>query len=88
MTEFFHALEARAQKLGSLLCVGLDPEPEALGAENCNKAGLLAFCKRIVLATSSVTLIYKPNSAFFERFVRTVSLYNHIFRRGQKEWTL
>ena len=68
MKAFFVQLEERAQKIGSLLCVGLDPEPDALGAENCNKAGLIAFCTRIVLATSDVTLIYKPNSAFFERF--------------------
>lgn len=68
MTAFFPKLEERAKKIGSLLCVGLDPEPDALGAENCNKAGLLAFCKRIVSATSDFTLLYKPNSAFFERF--------------------
>jgi len=69
MKGFFDLLESRAQDIGSLLCVGLDPEQAALGDENCNKAGLISFCKRIVEATSHVTLIYKPNSAFFERFV-------------------
>lgn len=66
---FFRKLSDRAQSLNSLLCVGLDPEPEALGTNNCNKAGLLKFCKDIIDPTSHVTLLYKPNSAFFERFV-------------------
>ena len=66
---FFELLDERAKKIGSLLCVGLDPEPAALGESNCNRAGLVEFCKRIVKETSHVTLIYKPNSAFFERFV-------------------
>ncbi len=69
MVTFFRLLDERAKLIDSLLCVGLDPEPSALGENNCNKDGLISFCKRIVEATSHVTLIYKPNSAFFERFV-------------------
>ena len=65
---FFVKLSARAKAIDSLLCVGLDPEPEALGTGNCNKAGLMDFCKRIIEPTASLTLVYKPNSAFFERF--------------------
>lgn len=68
-TGFFSKLSERASILNSLLCVGLDPEPDALGPSNCNKEGLLRFCKAIIDPTSHVTLLYKPNSAFFERFV-------------------
>lgn len=67
---FFDAVSARAKELDSLLCIGLDPEPSALGAGNCSKTGLLEFCKRIIEPTSHITLMYKPNSAFFEQFVR------------------
>lgn len=68
MRSFFPILSERASRIDSLLCVGLDPEPEALGKENCNKQGLINFCKRIIDPTSELTLVYKPNSAFFERF--------------------
>ena len=73
MVSFFRLLDERAKRIESLLCVGLDPEPSALGESNCNREGLVQFCKRIVEATSHVTLLYKPNSAFFERFVCNLS---------------
>lgn len=69
---FFHKLAARAAEVDSLLCVGLDPHQSELG-NDCNAAGLRAFCGRIIEATSGVALAYKPNSAFFEAFgVRTI----------------
>ena len=68
MRSFFTNLSDRAHAIDSLLCIGLDPEPDALGKENCNKQGLINFCKRIIDPTSDITLVYKPNSAFFERF--------------------
>jgi hypothetical protein len=68
-SSFFTNLTARYKEINSLLCVGLDPEPDALGKGNQNKEGLITFCKRIIDPTSHLTLIYKPNSAFFERFV-------------------
>ncbi len=71
MGQFFEELGKRATEIGSLLCVGLDPEADALGAANCNREGLFNYCKRIIDATYHVTLLFKPNSAFFERFVRT-----------------
>ncbi|MGC6494336.1 MAG: orotidine-5'-phosphate decarboxylase [Myxococcota bacterium] len=61
---FCDRLDARARETGSLLCVGLDPHtadlPEPTGA------AALAFCRRLVQATSDVALAYKPNAAFFE----------------------
>lgn len=68
---FFEKLAARAAEIDSLLCVGLDPHESELG-HDCDAAGLRAFCRRIIEATSGVALAYKPNSAFFEAFgVRT-----------------
>ncbi len=46
----------------SLVCVGLDPDP-ALMPE---KVGVLAFCREIIEATSSLVCAYKLNLAFFE----------------------
>src|ERR1035437_4422962 len=59
--------EARA-RTGSCLCLGLDPEPSRLPAACTGVEGLLAFCLRIVEATSDLVCAYKPNAAFFERF--------------------
>ena len=56
---FFARLDARARAIDSPLCVGLDPRvpPEKIVEE----------CRRIIDATSSLALCYKPNSAFFEQ---------------------
>lgn len=66
-TGFFDKLAARADKIDSLLCVGLDPHAQDLNGEN-NAAGAKAFCLRLIKATSSVALAFKPNAAFFESF--------------------
>jgi hypothetical protein len=87
MSKFFDILTERARRIDSLLCVGLDPEPDALGADECNKNGLIDYCKRIIDPTSDLTLIYKPNSAFFERFVCVqIFVFTDSFFREVKEW--
>lgn len=48
--------------------VGLDPHAAELGDGNNNAAGAKAFCLRIIEATSTVAVAYKPNAAFFEAF--------------------
>jgi uridine monophosphate synthetase len=63
---FFDALEARAKEVGSLLCIGLDPHPEDLSAQNAPAA--LAYCQRIIEETADIVLAYKPNAAFFELY--------------------
>jgi orotidine-5'-phosphate decarboxylase len=75
---FFKQLSQRATDLGSLLCVGLDPEPNALANSGDIRSDLFDFCKRIVDATYHVTLLYKPNSAFFERFVSISPMHQSI----------
>lgn len=64
---FFDKLATRAENIDSLLCVGLDPHELELG-ESKNAAGAKAFCLKLIEATSSVALAYKPNVAFFEAF--------------------
>lgn len=64
---FFDMLAARAEKIDSLLCVGLDPHEKQLGDE-VTANGAKNFSLRLIEATSEVALAYKPNSAFFERF--------------------
>ena len=61
---FFSRLEARARKLDSLLCVGLDPHPADLEADTASAAR--DFCLRLIAATSDLALAFKPNAAFFE----------------------
>ncbi len=58
MSHFFEDLAARAHALDTALCVGLDPRGplDAILDEN----------RRIIDATASVALCYKPNIAFYE----------------------
>jgi len=50
---------SRANK--SLLCVGLDPDPQKLPVDN-----VLEFNKAIIDATADLVCAYKPNLAFYE----------------------
>lgn len=66
---FYQKITKRSTELKSLLCVGLDPEWEKLPASiRSSDKSLFAFCKEIVDATHDITVAYKPNIAFFERF--------------------
>jgi orotidine-5'-phosphate decarboxylase len=56
---------ARAQHArGSLLCVGLDPDPAKL-PRDLKGDPLYAFNRRIIDATADVTAAYKPQIAFY-----------------------
>jgi orotidine-5'-phosphate decarboxylase len=65
---FIERLHAR-WAAATLLCVGLDPEPERLPVsarqENVEQT-LLAFNTAIVEATADLVCAYKPNIAFYE----------------------
>ena len=66
---FFSRLEASARRNQSLLCVGLDPEPEKLPEPLRGlPAGeaIVQFNRAIVEATSNLVACYKPNFAFYE----------------------
>ncbi len=59
---FMEKLTSAARKNRSLLCVGLDPDPELMPA----KVGVFEFNKAIIDATSDLVCAYKPNFAFYE----------------------
>jgi orotidine 5'-phosphate decarboxylase subfamily 2 len=57
---FNSRLDQDAQRLGSLLCVGLDPHPELFEGDVAD------FCRRVIDQTIDAALAFKPNIAFFE----------------------
>ena len=67
MSAAMDKFERRADAVGSLVCVGLDPEfervPEPLKGE---KFPLFAFNRWIIEQTHSYATSYKPNMAFYE----------------------
>lgn len=54
-------LEAAWERSGSLLCVGLDPDPAQMAIDD-----VAAFNIAIVEATADLVCAYKPNVAFYE----------------------
>ncbi|MET3493720.1 orotidine-5'-phosphate decarboxylase [Variovorax boronicumulans] len=63
---FLDKLAAAQQKNGSLLCVGLDPEPARFPGQFKGDAGrIYDFCARIVDATADLVIAFKPQIAYF-----------------------
>jgi orotidine-5'-phosphate decarboxylase len=58
---FFDKLERAARRNGSLLCVGLDPDPAQMPLPD-----VAAFNRAIIEATAELVCAYKPNLAFYE----------------------
>jgi len=63
---FFSQLEKRARQVDSLLCIGLDPQPEDLTEPTA--AAAQEYCIRLIEGCSEVAAAFKPNAAFFEAF--------------------
>ena len=59
---FTEKLTNAARKSKSLLCVGLDPDPELMP----KKVGVFEFNKAIIDATADLVCAYKLNLAFYE----------------------
>jgi orotidine 5''-phosphate decarboxylase, subfamily 2 len=59
--KFTDKLLTASRRNNSLLCVGLDPDPELVP-----KVSFLEFNKAIVEATADLVCAYKPNLAFYE----------------------
>ncbi len=59
--KFAEKLGVASQKNNSLLCVGLDPDPQMV--PSCN---VVAFNRLIIEATSDLACAYKPNLAIYE----------------------
>ena len=63
---FLDMLRAATERNHSLLCVGLDPEPEKLPTHWRGDASkLLDFCVAIVDATADLVCAFKPQIAYF-----------------------
>jgi len=69
MTGFGERLRAAKQARGPL-CVGIDPHPELLlrWGLGDNPAGLSEFTRTVGEALADRVAVFKPQSAFFERF--------------------
>ena len=65
MLSFIGALEARANAVDSLLCVGIDPHPDMLSEDTPMASSEL--CLRLIESCSPYVCAFKPNVAFFER---------------------
>jgi orotidine-5'-phosphate decarboxylase len=67
---FFHKLARAVERNDSLLCVGLDPDPDRLPAGlrsgQAAAVDVPAFQRAIIEATSDLVCAYKPNLAFYE----------------------
>jgi orotidine-5'-phosphate decarboxylase len=59
---FTEKLHQAMQKNRSLVCVGLDPDPQLMP----EKISILDFNKAVIDATSDLVCAYKPNFAFYE----------------------
>ncbi len=66
---FLEKLLVAERQNRSLLCVGLDPEPERLPEELRKlpvEKAVVQFCRAIIEATAPYASVFKPNLAFFE----------------------
>ena len=62
---YFERLRALAKERDSMLCVGLDPDPERIAG---GPAGALRHCREVLRQTEEHVCCYKPNSAFWEQY--------------------
>jgi orotidine-5'-phosphate decarboxylase len=63
---FLEMLQSAQRRNGSMLCVGLDPEPTRFPAGlKDNAARIFDFCARIVDATGDLAIAFKPQIAYF-----------------------
>src|SRR5256885_17012679 len=62
---FFERLRALSRERRTMLCVGLDPDPERIDGA---AAGALRHCREVVRQTEEHACCFKPNSAFWEQY--------------------
>jgi orotidine-5'-phosphate decarboxylase len=68
-TSYLERLAARTAGTGSVLCLGLDPDPPALPAGfTPDVRGIEAFSRLVLDAAAEHATAIKPNLAFFEAF--------------------
>src|SRR5712664_965421 len=62
---YFERLRALAKERRTLVCVGLDPDPERIDGA---AAGALRHCREVARQTEEHACCFKPNSAFWEQY--------------------
>lgn len=62
---YFERLRALARERRTMVCVGLDPDPERIEG---GAAGALRHCQEVVRQTEEHVCCFKPNSAFWEQY--------------------
>ena len=63
---FLQQLQSAQQRNGSMLCVGLDPDPQRFPAAlKGDTSRIYDFCARIVDATADLAIAFKPQIAYF-----------------------
>jgi orotidine-5'-phosphate decarboxylase len=62
---YFERLRALARDRQTMLCVGLDPDPDRIEG---GVAGALRHCREVVRQTEEHVCCFKPNSAFWEQY--------------------
>jgi orotidine 5'-phosphate decarboxylase subfamily 2 len=62
---YFERLRALSRDRHTLLCVGLDPDPERIDGL---AAGALRHCREVARQTEEFACCFKPNSAFWEQY--------------------
>ena len=62
---YFERLRALARARQTMLCVGLDPDPDRIEG---GAAGALRHCREVVHQTEEHVCCFKPNSAFWEQY--------------------
>ena len=66
---FLTKLAAASRARDSVICIGLDPEPDRIPEQLGRGAqAAVRFLRRIVNATSEHACCFKPNMAFYERY--------------------
>jgi len=62
---YFDRLRSLSRERQTLLCVGLDPDPDRIEG---GAAGALRHCLEVVRQTEEHVCCFKPNSAFWEQY--------------------
>ena len=62
---YFERLRTLSRERNTLLCVGLDPDPDRIEG---GAAGALRHCREVVRQTEEHICCFKPNSAFWEQY--------------------
>ena len=69
MSSFYDRYSTERRRKGSVLCVGLDPDPARL-PEGYDRGDIIpairSFLADVIRATGELAVAYKPNLAFFE----------------------